>query len=117
MHNIVSILKSFLNAAQTHLCGFPERGDLVQRDKRNPLLELTSFQNVFADSLVLDDDVVQSSSSGDLQRSRLVAVLLREVDERRDETFDFTAIEALVRGCVLEVKVMCVASRELAFLI
>lgn len=51
------------------------RVDLVQRDNSDALLQQTVLQEVLADALVVDHDVVQPPARRDLERSRLIVIL------------------------------------------
>jgi hypothetical protein len=44
------------------------RFDFVEGDKGDALFEATSFEKLFSDPLVLDYDVVEFASCGDLER-------------------------------------------------
>lgn len=66
--------------------------DLVEWDQIDSLAELRG-QEILADFLVLDDDVIEAGTGGDLESGRFVVVLLSERDEGAEAAFDFASIE------------------------
>ena len=82
--------------AETYLCRHFERVDFVQWDDGDAFLEAPVKEELFPDELVFDDNIVQLSPRGNLQRSRLVEVLWGERDECRHEALDLAPIEV---GC------------------
>ena len=56
------------------------RVDLVQRDDCHPLLEFPVLQQLLSDNFILNDDVVELSTCGDLESGRLAHVRWIELD-------------------------------------
>lgn len=80
------------------------RRDFVERDERDTLPQVAVLQQIATDFLVLNDDVVEFATSDDLQSLSLVVVPFIKLDELSGESFDVSAVEAIVRVVVLEIE-------------
>lgn len=67
--------------------------NLVQRNDCDASSQLSIHYQFLPDLLVLDDNVVQSSTGSNLQRGGFIEVLFFQLDELRDQAFDFTSVE------------------------
>lgn len=57
--------------------------DLVERNNRHALAKFAICEKIFANLLVLDDDVIQSTTSGNFQGSGFVVVFAVQRNQAR----------------------------------
>jgi len=76
-------------AGTTYVCRELERIDLVERDDCNSLPQLSLLQQLRSNLFILNYHIVQLSSCTDFESSRGFEVLLLEVDECGNQSFDF----------------------------
>ena len=80
------------------------RVDFVQRNDRDTLFELPVLQQVLANLLVLDDNVVKLSTRSNLEGCGLRELGMIKLDERGDETLNFRTVEVRMRGLIAEIE-------------
>ena len=79
--------------------------NLVERDDGDALLEASVLEQLFANLLVVDDDVVETATSGNLQGCRFIVVLWSKRDKRSDKTLDLSPVEVRMGQRVVEIQI------------
>lgn len=87
---------------RTYLCGKRESVDFIERYNCHAFLEPAILQKVLPNTFILDDDVVQFTTCGDLKCCCLMRVFGRDRSQSGNETFDFAAVESGVGRCVVK---------------
>lgn len=78
-----------LEQLATHLGTQLPVSDAVQRDDRDALPKTPLVDEILADSRVLDDDIIQPSTCGNLEGGRLVVVRGFQGDQGSDKPLHF----------------------------
>lgn len=69
------------------------RIDLVERNDSDTLLQAAVLEQLFANPLVINNNVIQPSSCCNLERSRFIVVVGLEMNEGGYQTFDLRAVK------------------------
>jgi len=74
---------------EAHLGTQPPASDTVQWDDGDALPKTSLVNEVLANLRVLDDDIIQAPTRGNLKGSRLIVVRRFQRDQGSDESLDF----------------------------
>lgn len=78
-----------LRQLETHLGIQSPIPDTVQRDDGDALPKTSLVNEILANSGVLDDDIIQSPTRGNLEGGRLIVIRGFQRDQGSDESLDF----------------------------
>ena len=78
-----------LGQPETHLGTQSPVSDTVQRNDGDALPKTSLVNEILANSRVLDDDIIQPPTCGNLEGNRLIVVRGFQRDQRSDESLDF----------------------------
>jgi len=74
---------------ETHLGAQSPTSDTVQRDDGDALPKTSLVNEILANSRVLDNDIIQPPTCGNLEGSRLIIVRGFQRDQGSNESLDF----------------------------